>query len=94
MIYTDIDEIAIAVMMQNELSLAVGTVYSNIFFDCSHYGKCVFAGLAFILASSTAVVIDVLFRGTTVRTDAFKCKGVIAFTLYRFQVAFSDYVFK
>jgi hypothetical protein len=94
MICTDIDEIAIGVMMQSELSLAVGTVYSNIFPDCSLYGKCVLAGLAFILASSSAVVIDVLFRGTTVRTDAFKCKGVIASTLYRFQVAFSDYVFK
>ena len=91
---TDIDEIAIAVMMQSELSLAVGTVYSNIFLDCSLYGKCVLAGLAFMQASSSTVFIDVLFRGTTVRIDAFKCKGVIASTLYRFQVAFSDYVFK
>ena len=94
MICTDIDEIAIAVMMQSEPSLAVGTVYPNIFLDCSLYGKCVLAGLAFILASSSAVVIDVFFRGTTVRADIFKCKGVIISALYRFQIAFSDDVFK
>ena len=94
MILTDIDEIAITVMMQSELMLAVGTVYSNIFLDCSLQGKCILAGLAFILASSSAVVIDVLFRSTTVRTDAIKCEGIISSALYRFQVAFSDDIFK